>query len=138
MSRTRKTTVGIGWWLNGILSSYSFADGLASFSKSEFIYRYLRKVETLKLSTQKIVSGLNPPFGLGDPKGLVLFWVSSGWDPKRDPKTVFAHTLYFQGTKVEEPVADKVVEELKSIRQIRIRFSDLTAEDNDPFIRIIG
>ena len=32
--------------------------------------------------------------------------------------------------KVEEPV-----EEPKPIRQIRIRFSDLTAEDNDPFIR---
>ena len=34
--------------------------------------------------------------------------------------------------KIEEPVADKAVEEPKSIRQIRIRFSDLTA---DPFIK---
>ena len=41
----------------------------------------------------------------------------------------------FKVRKVEEPVADKAVEEPKSIRQIRIRFSDLTAEDNDPFIR---
>ena len=32
-------------------------------------------------------------------------------------------------------MADKAVDEPKSIRQIRIRFSDLTAEDNDPFIR---
>jgi len=39
----------------------------------------------------------------------------------------------FKVRKVEEPVADKAVEEPKSIRQIRIRFSDLTAEDNDPY-----
>ena len=39
----------------------------------------------------------------------------------------------FKVRKVEEP--DKAVEEPKSIRRIRIRFSDLTAEDNDPFIR---
>ena len=41
----------------------------------------------------------------------------------------------FKVRKVEEPVADKAVEEPKSIRQIRIRFSDLAADDNDPFIR---
>ena len=41
----------------------------------------------------------------------------------------------FKVRKVEKPVADKAVEDPKSIRQIRIRFSDLTAEDNDPFIR---
>ena len=41
----------------------------------------------------------------------------------------------FKVRKVEEPLADKAVEEPKSIHQIRIRFSDLTAEDNDPFIR---
>ena len=38
----------------------------------------------------------------------------------------------FKVRKVEEPVLDKVTEEAKSIR---IRFSDLTAEGNDPFIR---
>ena len=32
-------------------------------------------------------------------------------------------------------MADKAVEKTKSIRQIRIHFSDLTTEDNDPFIR---
>jgi len=37
--------------------------------------------------------------------------------------------------KVEESVADKDVEESKSIRQICIRFSDLTTEDNHPFVR---
>ena len=41
----------------------------------------------------------------------------------------------FKVRKMEEPVAEKAVEEPKSIRQIRIRFSDLTAEENDPFIR---
>ena len=35
----------------------------------------------------------------------------------------------------EEPVADKAVEETKSIHQISILFSDLTAEENDSFIR---
>ena len=37
--------------------------------------------------------------------------------------------------KMEEPVAEKAVEEPKSIRLIRIRFSDLTMEENDRFIR---
>ena len=41
----------------------------------------------------------------------------------------------FKVRKMEEPVAEKAVEEPKSIRQTRIRFSDLTAEENDPFIR---
>jgi hypothetical protein len=41
----------------------------------------------------------------------------------------------FKVRKMEESVVDKAVEEPKSIRQIRIRFSDLTMEDNDPFIR---
>jgi len=41
----------------------------------------------------------------------------------------------FKVRKVEEPVSEKAVEEPKSLRQIIIRFSDLTAEDNDPFIR---
>ena len=36
---------------------------------------------------------------------------------------------------MEELLADKAVEEPKSIRESRIHFSDLTAEDNDPFIR---
>ena len=43
----------------------------------------------------------------------------------------------FKVRKVEEPVADKAVDELKSIRQFSIRFSDLTTEDNDPFIRYL-
>ena len=41
----------------------------------------------------------------------------------------------FKVRKKEEPVADKAVDEPKSIRQIRIRFSDLTMEEKDPFIR---
>ena len=41
----------------------------------------------------------------------------------------------WRSRKVKKPVADKAVEELKSISQIRIRFSDLTTEENDPFIR---
>ena len=41
----------------------------------------------------------------------------------------------FKVRKEEEPVADKAVEETKSIHQISILFSDLTAEENDPFIR---
>jgi len=32
-------------------------------------------------------------------------------------------------------VGDKAVDEPKSIRQIRIRFSDLTTEEKDPYIR---
>jgi len=38
----------------------------------------------------------------------------------------------FKVRKMEEPEAEKAVEE---IRLIRIRFSDLTMEENDPFIR---
>ena len=34
-----------------------------------------------------------------------------------------------------EPVLEKVAEDPKSIHQILIRFSNRTAEDNDPFIR---
>ena len=41
----------------------------------------------------------------------------------------------FKVRKIEEPVTEKAVEEPKSIRQIRIRFFDLTMEENDPFIR---
>ena len=41
----------------------------------------------------------------------------------------------FKVRKLEEPVAERAVEEPKLIRQIRIRFSDLTMEEKDPFIR---
>ena len=41
----------------------------------------------------------------------------------------------FKVRKMEEPVSDKAVEEPKPIRQIRIRFSNLTMEDKDPYIR---
>ena len=41
----------------------------------------------------------------------------------------------FKVQKIEEPVDDKAVDEPKSIRQIRIRFFDLTMEEKDPFIR---
>ena len=41
----------------------------------------------------------------------------------------------FKVRKMEESVADKAVDEPKSIRQISIRFSDLTMDEKDPFIR---
>ena len=53
-------------------------------------------------------------------------------DPETKPKDSKGT---FKVRKVEEPVADKAVEKPKSTRQIRIRVSNLTAEDNDPFIR---
>ena len=38
--------------------------------------------------------------------------------------------------KVEEPLSDKDVDDSKSIRQIRIRYSNIiNAEKNDPFIK---
>ena len=42
----------------------------------------------------------------------------------------------FKTRKVEEPVSDKAVDGPKSIRQIRIHFSNINAETNDPFIRL--
>ena len=41
----------------------------------------------------------------------------------------------FKVRKVKEPVPEKTAEEPKSLHQIYVCFSDLTAEDNYPFIR---
>ena len=52
--------------------------------------------------------------------------------PEANPKDSLG---IFKVRKVEELVSHKAVDELKSIHQIRVRFSDINAENNDPFIR---